>query len=187
MARYRTPACAPADVRVRHIARRDWGAIAALEDRAYAGRALAEGRAALQARGRASPGTCFVLDADGAPEGYLLALPYPLFRCPELHAAGDTGHAAPGGSGGAGNLHLHDVVVAEHLRGAGLAGRLIARLTATARARRYERISLVAVAGSADFWSRRGYRPYADVTPPADYGPGAVYMSRAVRPAGEEG
>lgn len=172
MVRYRTPACAPADVRVRHIAGHDWGAIAALEERAYADRALTEGREALQARGRASPGTCFVLDAGGAPEGYLLALPYPLFRCPELRGAEETGHASA-------NLHLHDIVVAEHLRGAGLAGRLLARLTATARARRCERISLVAVAGSAGFWSRRGYRPYPGVAPPAGYGPGAVYMSQA--------
>ncbi|GAA2122741.1 GNAT family N-acetyltransferase [Streptomyces synnematoformans] len=176
MARYRTPVCAPADVRIRHIAAHDWGAIAALEDRAYAGRALAEGRAALQARARPSPGTCFVLDARGTPGGYLLALPYPPSRCPELHGteeAEEAGHALA-------NLHLHDIVVAEHLRGAGLAGRLLARLTAAARARRYERISLVAVAGSAAFWSRRGYRPHPDVTPPAGYGPRAVYMSRAV-------
>jgi GNAT superfamily N-acetyltransferase len=180
MARYRTPVCAPADVRVRHIAGRDWGAIAALEDRAYADRALAEGREALQARGRASPGTCFVLDAGGAPEGYLLALPYPPSHCPELHGAEEARYASA-------NLHLHDIVVAEHLRGAGLAGRLLARLTATARARRYERISLVAVAGSAGFWSRRGYRPHPDVAPPAGYGPGAVYMSRAVLVSKEGG
>ncbi|AZM49974.1 GNAT family N-acetyltransferase [Streptomyces sp. WAC 06738] len=171
MVRYRTPACAPADVRIRHIAAHDWGAIAALEDRAYADRALAEGRAALESRGRASPGTCFVLDADGAPGGYLLALPYPAFRCPELRGAEEARHATD-------NLHLHDIVVAEHLRGAGLAGRLLARLTATARARRFRRISLVAVAGTAAFWTRRGYRPHYEVAPPAGYGPWAVYMSR---------
>lgn len=180
MARYRTPACAPADVRIRHIAAYDWGAIAALEDRAYADRQLAEGREALQARGRASPGTCFVLDAGGAPEGYLLALPYPRFRCPELRGAEEAGHTGD-------NLHLHDIVVAEHLRGAGLAARLLARLTATARARRFRRISLVAVAGTAAFWTRRGYGPHPDVAPPAGYGPRAVYMSRAVSVSKEGG
>lgn len=171
MARYRTPACVPAEVRIRHIAAHDWGAIAALEDRAYADRALTEGREALAARGRASPGTCFVLDADGAPEGYLLALPYPEFRCPELRGAEEAGHATD-------NLHLHDIVVAERLRGTGLATCLLARLTATARARRYRRISLVAVAGTAVFWTRRGYRPHPGVALPAGYGPRAVSMSR---------
>ncbi|QIJ66063.1 GNAT family N-acetyltransferase [Streptomyces sp. JB150] len=165
------------DTRIRHIARGDWPRIAALEQEAYADSTLLEGREALESRGRVSPATCFVLDLGGRIGGYVLALPYPMFRYPDL-ALRERAASAPSAPSGTRNLHLHDIVVARELRGRGWGGRLLDRLTAQARPA-YDRISLVAVAGMAAFWAARGFRPYEDVRLPRDYGGDAVYMSRA--------
>ncbi|MDQ1656607.1 MAG: ornithine decarboxylase [Cryptosporangiaceae bacterium] len=156
---------------LRHIEDRDWPAIVELEASAYADCGLSEGLDALQSR--AFPATSFVLDAGGAVAGYLLALPYPRFRYPDLaRPEADRFDTS--------NLHLHDLVIAKRYRGLGLARRLLARLTATARDSGYGRISLVAVAGTAGFWSAQGYRGHPRVPVPAGYGPDAAYMSRTL-------
>lgn len=156
-------------VRIRPIAERDWADLTALERAAYAALGLSEDQEALASRVLASPGTCFALDADGRLAGYLLSLPYPRFRYPDLARGEQARHRSS-------NLHLHDLVVAEPLRGRGLATRLVRHLLATAAEGGYRRVSLVAVAGSDAFWSARGFTPEA--VPPTAYGPGAVYMSR---------
>ncbi|MBC2876518.1 MULTISPECIES: GNAT family N-acetyltransferase [Streptomyces] len=166
-------------IRVRGIAERDWDAVVALEAGAYTALGLSEGPAALRSRADASPATCFVLDVDSRPAGYLLALPYPAFRCPDLTRP-EVPEAPGAPADPAANLHLHDIVVAPHLRRRGLARHLLRHLTRTARARGDERISLVAVGGSETFWSARGFAAHPDVTLPDGYGPHAVYMSRPV-------
>lgn len=175
-------------VRIRPIADGDWEGITELEAEVYTELGLSEGRAALESRARASPGTCFVLDpapgSRGRPAGYLLALPYPPFQSPDLAHPEEAGPSAP--SPPSGNLHLHDLVVAGEFRGRGLARRLLRHLATTARARAYERISLVAVAGSETFWAAQGYRAHREVHLPDSYGTDAVYMSAAV-PQGRRG
>ncbi|MEV0254152.1 GNAT family N-acetyltransferase [Streptomyces sp. NPDC050732] len=171
------------EIRVRRIADGDWDGIVALESRAYAPLGLSEGRAALESRMRASPGTCFALDLEQSLAGYLLALPYPESAYPELRGTEPTTTLRSR------NLHLHDIVVAEHLRHRGLARHLLEHLTATARSHGYEQISLVAVGGSETFWAGRGFTARRGGPPPAGYGPTAVYMSKAVPvdvPAPEE-
>jgi GNAT superfamily N-acetyltransferase len=160
-------------VRIRHITDTDWDTIVALESRAYTALGLSEGRAALRSRADASPGTCFVLDVGSRPAGYLLALPYPSFGYPDL-ARTET-PALPVRS--ARNLHLHDIVVTERLRGRGLGQRLLNHLTLTACSRGFERISLIAVGHSEPFWSARGFTPHPGISP-GGYGANAVYMSR---------
>ncbi|MEV5936433.1 GNAT family N-acetyltransferase [Streptomyces sp. NPDC052079] len=154
---------------MRPVAAADWSRIAALEAEVYGPVSLSEGRDALESRGRASPETCFVLEAGDRIAGYVLSLPYPPSRYPDLTRAEDK----PFGSR---NLHLHDLVVAEELRGRGLGGRLLRHLTAAAASRSYDRISLVSVGGTASFWAGHGYRPEPGVAPPVGYGEGAVYM-----------
>lgn len=169
-------------VRIRTIADADWPGVAALEAGTYADSSLSEGRAALESRGRASPGTCFVLDLDGRIAGYVLALPYPMFRYPDLTRP--EGVAFPSR-----NLHLHDLVIAEGLRGRGLGRRLLRRLTAVAGAGGYERMSLIAVGGMETFWRANGYRAHREVELPPSYGGNAVYMSTGLsadRPHEEE-
>ncbi len=164
-------------VRVRRIAEDDWDAVVALEARTYTPLGLSEGRDALRSRALASPDTCFALDHGSRLAGYLLALPYPETRYPDLHSPEREPAATATTSR---NLHLHDIVVAEELRQRGLARHLLDGLTAAARARGYERISLVAVGGSDRYWARRGYTADQGAAVPAGYGPTAVYMSRAV-------
>ncbi|MBY8885181.1 GNAT family N-acetyltransferase [Streptomyces sp. PTM05] len=158
---------------MRHVRGGDWDTIVALESAAYTPLGLSEGRAALESRVKASPATCFVLDVGERAAGYLLALPYPMFRYPDLTRAESTVART-------GNLHLHDLVVAEDLRGSGLATALLGRLFATARSHEFATVSLVAVGDSAPFWAGRGFTAHPDVAPPEGYGPGARYMSRPV-------
>ncbi|GLF96904.1 GNAT family N-acetyltransferase [Streptomyces yaizuensis] len=161
------------DIEVREIAPGDWDAIVALEAGAYADCALSEDRAALESRAAASPATCFVLVRRVRLAGYVLALPYPRFRFPDLSQAEDSVFHSP-------NLHLHDLVVAREERGRGLARRLLRQLTATARSRQFERISLISVEDSRPFWSARGFEPHPEIPLPESYGTSAVYMSRAL-------
>ena len=166
-------------VRIRPITDADWDAIVAMESRTYADLGLSEGRAALRSRADASPDTCFVLDVGARPAGYLLALPYPPSAYPDLERAEE---AEPSPSSAPGNLHLHDIVVVERLRGRGWGRRLLDHLTVTAGALGFERISLIAVGCSEPFWSARGFSPCPGIVP-AGYGAHAVYMSKAVSPA----
>ncbi|MFB7658012.1 MULTISPECIES: GNAT family N-acetyltransferase [unclassified Streptomyces] len=162
-------------VRVRPLADRDWDAVVALERDAYTGLGLSEGRAALESRAAASPDTCFVVDVGARTAGYVLALPYPPHRYPDLTRAEEAAAAFP-----TGNLHLHDIVVAPGLRRRGLARHLLHHLTGTARTRGDERISLVAVGGTERFWSTRGFVAEPGVVPDGAYGGAAVYMSKPV-------
>ncbi|MGV9263877.1 GNAT family N-acetyltransferase [Kitasatospora sp. NPDC003701] len=163
-------------VRVRLLAAEDWDEVVALEARAYGASGLSEGRASLESRARASPTTCFALEYRGRFGGYLLALPYPLHRYPDLGRAEASGFRST-------NMHLHDVVVTEELRGRGLAPLLHGHLAETARVRRFETVSLVAVGGSEAFWARLGYRAAPEVELPEGYGAHAVYMSLHLRAA----
>ncbi|MEU9045011.1 MULTISPECIES: GNAT family N-acetyltransferase [unclassified Kitasatospora] len=166
--------------RIRLLREDDWDEVVALEERAYAASGLSEGREALRSRHRASPDTCFVLEHTSRLGGYLLALPYPLFRCPDLsrseHEHGD------GEGGESTNLHAHDLVIAEELRGAGRSHRMLSHLEQTARAAGYRTLSLVAVRGSHVLWTPLGYRARPEIELPASYGTRAVYMAMPLDP-----
>ncbi|MEV8327741.1 GNAT family N-acetyltransferase [Kitasatospora sp. NPDC056731] len=161
---------------IRLLQEEDWDGVVALEERAYAASGLSEGREALRSRHRASPDTCFVLEHAGGLGGYLLALPYPLFQCPDLSRVEAGGVRAT-------NMHLHDLVVAEGLRGRGLAHRMLRGLEETARARGYRTMSLVAVRGSQVVWAPLGYRARPEIGLPGSYGPEALYMAMPLSPA----
>ncbi|MGF1427758.1 GNAT family N-acetyltransferase [Kitasatospora sp. LaBMicrA B282] len=161
---------------IRAIEERDWPGIAALETAVYTPLGLSEGRAALESRARTSPATCFVLEHDRRTAGYLLALPYPPGRFPQLDRPEGSAERSD-------NLHLHDLVIGAPHRGRGLARQLLAHLTATAAAAGYRRISLVAVGGSDTFWAAQGFAGCPEVAVPDGYGPGALYMASAVPPA----
>ncbi|MFF5023430.1 GNAT family N-acetyltransferase [Streptomyces collinus] len=156
---------------IRGLTEADWPQVAALEAGAYADTALTEGEDAL--RSRAREGTCFVQDRDGRIAGYVLALPYPMFRYPDLTRPEAAAHRCA-------NLHLHDLVVGAPLRRAGLGSALVRHLTEVAGALGFRTISLIAVAGKEPFWRANGYRAHAGVRLPAGYGADAVYMSAPV-------
>ncbi|WP_377273790.1 GNAT family N-acetyltransferase [Peterkaempfera sp. SMS 1(5)a] len=159
--------------RVRPISADDWDTIVTLEAGAYGASGISESRAVLESRARTSPETSFVLDAGERVGGYLLALPYPPFRFPDLARAEDTVHRSS-------NLHLHDIVIGDDFRRRGWAKHLLRHLTDIASSSGYERISLVAVGGTTGFWSARGYHVHPEIPLPPGYGPDAVYMSRVI-------
>ncbi|MEV7600818.1 GNAT family N-acetyltransferase [Kitasatospora sp. NPDC089797] len=162
------------DLRIRLLADGDWDAVVALEHDAYAADGLSEGREALQSRARSSPGTCFVLEQQGVVRGYLLSLPYPPLRCPDLSRPEDTAYASD-------NLHVHDLVIAEELRGREVALEFMRHFRARAEELGYGRISMVAVRGADILLRLLGYRAHREVAVPECYGRRAVYMSAPVR------
>ncbi|MFJ6385806.1 GNAT family N-acetyltransferase [Kitasatospora sp. NPDC092039] len=174
------------EYRIRLLREEDWDAVVALEERAYAASGLSEGREALRSRHRASPDTCFVLEHPGGLGGYLLALPYPLFHCPDLSRSEDAdGHVGGAGGGADGrptNMHAHDLVISEDLRGRGLSLRMLRHLEETARAAGYRTASLVAVRGSHVLWTPLGYRARPEIDLPESYGTRAVYMAMPLDP-----
>src|SRR5262245_58198220 len=108
-------------LRIRPIAAGDWDELLVLENAAYAAHSLAEGRGALLSKQQSSPDTCFVLTAGRQLAAYLLSLPYPLLQYPALAHQETVAFQS-------GNLHLHDLVVAQRFRGQGLATRLLRQL-----------------------------------------------------------
>ncbi|MER7755852.1 GNAT family N-acetyltransferase [Kitasatospora sp. NPDC097643] len=161
------------DIRFRPLAERDWDTVVALEQAAYTADGLSEGREALQSRGRGSPATCFVLEEHGRVRGYLLSLPYPPLHCPDLARPEQTVYDSA-------NLHVHDLVIAEELRGRDVALRFMGHFREQARGQGFERISMVAVRGTDILLRLLGYRSHREVTVPACYGKRAVYMSMPV-------
>lgn len=162
-----------ADVRIGRIAEDDWSGIARLENRTYAPLGISEEPAALRSRAQSSPATCFVLHTGGRLAGYLLALPYPASAYPDLTRTEAVAFRSR-------NLHLHDLVIAEDLRGRGLGRRMLHHLMAVAGSSGYEEISLVAVGGSDTFWSANGFTARDGAVPAGGYGVDPVYMSRPV-------
>ena len=158
---------------IRQLTDDDWDAVVALEHDAYAADGLSEGRESLQSRALGSPGTCFVLEQHGAVRGYLLSLPYPPLRCPDLAEAEETAFES-------GNLHVHDLVIAEELRGREIAEDFMRYLQARAAELEFEQISMVAVRGTDILLRLLGYRANREVAVPASYGRRAVYMSMPV-------
>jgi GNAT superfamily N-acetyltransferase len=76
-------------------------------------------------------------------------------------------------------LYLHDAVVAPGARGAGLGSALVACLVALARAENLPALALTAVHGSAAYWGRHGFTPYAGEGLES-YGEDAVAMRRVL-------
>ncbi len=160
--------------RFRGIATADWPMLERLEFDAYAAHGLSEGVAALRSRARVHPDVCFAIEADHAAVGYAIALPYPFLRAPDLKQPDD------GGASPSDNLHLHDIVVAEDLRGRGVLRAFLPHLTTTARALGFGRISMVSVLGNEARWARFGFIAHPGVPVDEEYGPQAVYMSQRV-------
>ncbi len=161
------------ELRIRLLNEQDWDSVVDLEHAAYAADGLSEGREALQSRARSSPDTCFVLERHGAVVGYLLSLPYPPLRCPDLGRPEEAVYRSA-------NLHVHDLVIAEELRGREVALGFIRHFREQAGEQGFERISMVAVRGADILLRLLGYRAHREVAVPACYGRRAVYMSMPV-------
>lgn len=106
-----------------------------------------------------APAGCWML----GEAGYALAHPWTGLAPPPLDQLLGAVPAGP--------WHLHDIALCPAARGAGHAARLLAR---------WPRATLVAIAGTAGYWARQGFRERscADPAALASYGPGARFMAR---------
>lgn len=124
----------------------------------------------------ASPGTCFVACNAEAIIAYLLALPWRFDDPPHLDALDCRIPTV------ADTLYLHDLAVAPEARGSGAARALIGAFVDALAASGIGRASLIAIQGSAAWWTRHGFAPVAATSQLtarlAGYGKDAVYMSR---------
>jgi ribosomal protein S18 acetylase RimI-like enzyme len=130
----------------------------------------------------APPGFCRVLARPGGSpasglSGYALTHPWRAAHPPALDTLLGRLPAAPDA------WHIHDVALLPEARGRGLADAVLREIEATAAAAGagLRRATLVAVAGKAGHWRRRGFRAVA----PGDggatlatYGAGAAFMAR---------
>lgn len=127
---------------------------------------------------RRFPRGCFVLAAapEEQPKGYCFSHPWMFGPPPALDTMlGALPEAATA-------YFIHDLTVEASLRGRNFASTLVPRLFEAARDAAIGRVMLVAVSGSAPFWTRMGFhRTDDDVLQSAShakYGPGAVHMNR---------
>lgn len=122
------------------------------------------------------PAGCLVAaGADGDRLGYAISHPGRLGQPPAL--AIRLG-ALPAN---ADCLYLHDVALLPRARGMGLGEAVVAHLRAMARDAGFRHLALVAVNGSAPYWHRHGFRPYAAGSDAlaaklASYGGDAAYL-----------
>ncbi len=116
------------------------------------------------------PAGCFALDGEAGIAGYLISHPWHDNAAPKLNSRLG---AIPAD---AETYYIHDLALHPAAQGTGAAGAIIRRLMAETAA--FPRHALVAVNGSAPFWSRFGFSP-AEGPDLASYGGAAIYMVRA--------
>lgn len=136
-----------------------------------------EDRGCFENRLALSPAGCFVLEVEGAVQGYVVAYPWRRWSAPILNARIA---AIPAD---ADTLFLHDLALDPSVRGKGLTGPILDRLTAEAREAGWPAIALVAVNNAARFWERQGFVVQGDPAMGAklaSYGPDARYMMRVL-------
>lgn len=124
------------------------------------------------------PAGCSVLDQDGTVQGYIISHPILRDEPPDLNNMLGNIHKD------ADTYYIHDLVVANQLRGRGLAASGIVQALATAAREGFVRTCIISVYGTADFWSRYGFQRQEATGVMArkllGYGPDAVYMVRYV-------
>lgn len=136
--------------------------------------AMQESADVVMARLRTASATCVVgCDSEGVC-AYLFAYPSRLGAITWLGAPFDVAPDAD-------TLYLHDLSVAPHALGRGLARALVSAVLDLGRAHGLRHSALVSVQDSAAFWEALGYRARASLDPAlASYPAGAVYMQRAL-------
>ena len=112
-----------------------------------------EARICFQERQALYPLGCFVLAAEDAIAGYLIAYPHPFGAIPALNSLlGELQETSQA-------LYLHDLALHPDVRGGGFARPILDRLFNLAQDRGIRCIHLVAVNGSMPFWERMGFTP----------------------------
>jgi GNAT superfamily N-acetyltransferase len=119
---------------------------------------------------------CFVLDSEVKIYGYCFSHPWIIGPPPALDTLIGALPDAPDA------YFIHDIALDQPARGRNLTSMLVPSLIDVARSILVDRMMLVAVSGSAPFWTRMGFRTMADeavqAAARAGYGESAVPMER---------
>lgn len=127
----------------------DLDAVLAVQAACYPPSMQEAGEVVLARMGVAGPSCVVAQDGEGIC-GYLFAYPSRLGKVTPLGAAFRPAHDAD-------TLYLHDLAIAPHAHGRGLARVLVGHLLAQARERGLASSALVSVQDTAGFWSALGY------------------------------
>lgn len=120
------------------------------------------------------PTGCHVLAAGDEITGYVVAHPWVSGRPPALNRLiGSIPRDAD-------CLYLHDIALRPELRGVGHARQIVSTLIDATSRRQLPRVELVALSGTASFWTSCGFRAATNRDVEAStYGSGAALMFRA--------
>ncbi|QDV24981.1 GNAT family N-acetyltransferase [Aureliella helgolandensis] len=156
----------------RAIIEADWPSILRIQSEVYYDFAP-EPESVMRSKALQSPATCFVATGTAAEViAYCLAHPYPANRTAQLGTA-DTDPINP-----TDNLFVHDLAVQKASEGCGVARALFTQLSSAAQADGYRTMTLVAVQGATDFWSKMGFTPSANATIHESYTGNAIFMMK---------
>ena len=159
---------------ISNITDESWKGILKVQDEAYT-HVPSETLDVLKSKWEASPETCFVFRSNSKDiVGYLLSHPWGSDEPPKLfekHSPCLSGHT----------LYLHDLAVRQSSRGLGVGKQLANRLLHLSTLKKFNRILLVAIQGSEDFWFNLGFREVNNVSVCSSYGFNAKLMSLNVK------
>ena len=138
--------------------------------------ALNESEQVMRSRLASAPETCWMLECETGPVGYLLAYRSTLGAITPLGGAFSAAERAD-------CLYLHDLAILPGQQGAGAAQSLIAHAQRWAAAERLVDAALVSVGDRVSFWTRREFSVEDALSDEQNaallsYGAGARYMTR---------
>lgn len=119
------------------------------------------------------PDSNWVAQGEHGLLAYLFAQPAQHLQPPPLNDAGTSVAIANA-------LHLHDMAVAAHARGLGLARKLVQTSLGWGRMQKLAWATLIAVQDSQAFWHTQGFHSGTPDKPLGSYGPGACYMYQSL-------
>lgn len=158
--------------RIRPLTSADLPAVLALQAECYPP-AIRDGEAAFASRIALAPDWCWVVENDDRIDAYLISHPWPKMSPP----APDTVLTSAEGD----CWYIHDLTIAPHARGQGLARPLLAACLDVHP--EITRSELVAIPGAEPVWLRLGWTRVTGLSSAlsakvAGYGDGSVYMAR---------
>lgn len=99
-----------------------------------------------------SPDTCFILEKEKSPLGYIIAHPFKIGFVPPLNRF--LGHLPEESD----TLYIHDLAILPLVRAGGSGKKAVELMLRVAEDKKLETLSLVAVNGSAPFWQKNGFK-----------------------------
>lgn len=161
-------------MKIQKIDGTNWNNILEIQGEAYQEVGL-EDVEVLKSKVAASPDTCFVsVSEKGVVLGYLLAHPWSGAQPPKLFEPLPCIEASE-------YLYLHDMAVSAQSKGQGIGRSMFEALFKVALRMGANKIRLVAVQGSGDFWALFGFREIPGASVYSSYGKHAVLMEKVLK------